>query len=121
MAGYSLLAGGSILYYWRYLDYDLVEGFLMERKLQLEVIGFLKSNGCWTMKTRPGMGTPVGTADIFFCKEGFYGWIEVKSGIKAPFRTFQQEFIKKMDDWSYARTVYPENWDSIRSELSGIL
>lgn len=64
---------------------------------------------------------PNGTADIFFCKEGFYGFIEVKSSKTATFRPLQLEFLAKMNDWSWAKAVYPENWPNIRLELDLLL
>lgn len=92
-----------------------------EVSVQQKAIKYLKSKGCWVMKTHPGLGTPTGTSDIFFCKEGFYGWLECKASAKAPFRPLQREFIEKMDAWSFARAVYPENLDEVIAELDRIL
>lgn len=69
------------------------------------------------MKTQPGPGTPVGVADVFFCKEGFYGWIEVKASKTAKFQPLQREFLVKMDNWSWAKAVYPANWEEVKAEL----
>lgn len=93
----------------------------MESKLQSDIIKRLHGRGCWVMKTRPGMGTPSGTADIFFCKEGFYGWLEVKSSSRAAFRPGQESFIEKMADWSWAKIVYPENIEEVLAELELML
>lgn len=93
----------------------------MESRLQTKIVKWLKDQGCWVMKTRPGPGTPVGTADIFFCKEGFYGWLEVKASRNAKVQPLQRSFVDKMAKWSYARFVYPENWGEVRTELERIL
>lgn len=93
----------------------------MEKELQAKIIKWLKSKGCYVMKTQPGAGVPVGTSDIFFCKEGFYGWIEVKRSKTSKFQPLQREFIAKMDNWSWARVVYPENYDEVKTELSQML
>lgn len=68
-----------------------------------------------------GAGVPTGTSDIFFCIEGFYGFIEVKKSEKARFQPLQPEFLEKMNGWSWARAVWPENWLEIKSELRNIL
>lgn len=93
----------------------------LEGKLQKEIIKFLKGKGCFVMKTTPGGGVPTGTADIFFCKEGFYGWIEVKKAKNATHQPGQDAFIAKMDDWSWARFANPSNWGEIKDELEEML
>lgn len=92
-----------------------------ESKLQTTIAKSLRKQGCFVMVIQPQAGIPTGTSDIFFCKEGFYGWLEVKASKNAPFQPLQEQFLKKMDDWSYAKKVYPENWPEIQAELSKIL
>ena len=92
-----------------------------EKKLQTEIAKWLRSKGCFVMVIQPQAGIPSGTADVFFCKEGFYGWLEVKASATSPFQPLQKEFIAKMDAWSYGRVVYPENWPKIQQELEEIL
>lgn len=94
---------------------------MTEVQLQTKIITWLKKQGCWVMKTRPGMGTPRGTADIFFCKEGFYGWLEVKATKNSKHQIGQDLFINKMAEWSFAQFVWPETWDEIREELEKML
>ena len=93
---------------------------MTEKKLQSDIIKYLKSKGCFVMKCG-GAGVPVGTSDLFFCIEGFYGFIEVKASEKSSFQPLQPEFLAKMKKWSWAEAVYPENWSVIKSELEGIL
>lgn len=93
---------------------------MTEAKLQAEIIKYLKSKCCFVMKCA-GAGVPTGTSDIFFCLEGFYGFIEVKARAKAPFQPLQKEFIDKINDWSWARVIYPENWLEVKQELEGML
>lgn len=92
-----------------------------EARLQQEVRKWLRERGCFVMVLQPQAGIPSGTADIFFCKEGFYGFIELKASKSSPFQPLQREFIKRMDDWSWARVVYPENWEETKEELGQIL
>ena len=93
----------------------------MEARLQSNIIKWLRSKGCYVAKMQAGPGVPVGTADVFFCKEGFYGWIECKSSKTAKFQPLQREFLKKMDEWSWAMAVHPENWPIIKLELEKML
>ena len=92
-----------------------------EAKLQSEVIKWLRSQHCFVMKCSVMPGIPAGTSDVFFCYEGFYGFIEVKKSKTAKFQPLQPEFLEKMHNWSWAKAVYPENWDEIKQELEGML
>lgn len=92
-----------------------------EAELQSAIVSFLKSKGCVTIKNQAGPGVPKGTADLVFFKEGFYGFIEVKAHKNSPFQIGQKEFLKKMDEWSFARAVYRENWSEVKQELSEML
>lgn len=93
----------------------------LEKNLQKGIIKFLKGKGCFVMKLTPGGGVPAGTADVFFCKEGFYGWIEVKKAKNADHQPGQDQFIAKMDGWSWARFVWPAIWPEVAKELEEIL
>lgn len=93
---------------------------MIEKKLQSEIIKYLKSKGCFVMKCG-GAGVPTGTADVFFCIEGFYGFIEVKASKTSKFQPLQREFLEKMNNWSWAKAVYPENWLEAKAELDKML
>lgn len=92
-----------------------------EKELQTKIIRYLKSKKCYVIKTKPGVGVPVGCPDIIFMLEGFWGGIETKKGPKAPFQPLQKETLAKMHTWSWAKSVNPANWDMIRDELEIIL
>jgi Holliday junction resolvase len=94
---------------------------MTEKKLQSEIIKYLKDKGCFVMKCPAVAGIPTGTSDIFFCYEGFYGFIEVKRSKKAKFRPLQKEFLEQIAEWSWAKAVYPENWPEIQAELEAML
>lgn len=94
---------------------------MKEAELQTTVIKYLESKDCFVMKCPGVAGVPVGTSDIFFCLEGFYGFIEVKRSEKSKFRPLQLEFIEKINEWSWAKAVWPENWSTIRQELEQML
>lgn len=94
-----------------------------ESNLQANIRKYLKSKGCYVLKTRPDArgGAPMGCPDIIFMLEGFWGAIEVKAGPKSPYQTLQKETLEKLDAWSWAKRVDPTNWLEIRGELERIL
>lgn len=89
-----------------------------ESAFEKEVVKFLKSKGCDVFKMRYA---PEGTPDRLFLKEGFWGMLEVKKSKDAPFRPLQPEKLKRYNDWSYAKAVYPENWEETKIELEFML
>lgn len=93
----------------------------VEGRLQTEIRKFLKSKGCDVLVIKPQPGIPEGWEDIMFFKEGFWGAIEVKASKTSPFRPLQKERLEKHAQWSWARAVYPENWQQVQIELEFIL
>lgn len=88
-----------------------------EQDLQSKIIKWLKSQGCYVIKNNAQPGVPLGCPDVVFFKEGFYGFIEVKPSKTAKFQPLQKETVAKLDDWSWARIVYPEIWETTQKEL----
>lgn len=94
---------------------------VLEKDFQAKVIKYLKSKGCFTWKMQQNATTKAGVADVFFCIEGFYGFIECKKSKTAKLRPGQKEFIEKINNWSWGKICYPENWDETKKELDAIL
>ena len=92
-----------------------------ESVLQGKVIKWLKERGCYVIKNSAVSGVPTGCPDVVFFKERFYGFIEVKSSKGARFQPLQKETLAKLDAWSWAKVVYPENWEETQKELALIL
>lgn len=92
-----------------------------EGKTQAKLIKYLKSKGCYVIKTSPGVGTPVGCPDVIALYEGLWIAIEVKSSAKAPYKPLQKETLAKLAEWSFTYVIYPENYDEIIRELDAIL
>lgn len=92
-----------------------------ESDLQTTIVRHLRSKGCFAWKMQQNATTPAGVSDVFFCKEQFYGFLEVKRSKNAPRRPGQEAFVRKMDEWSYARVVWPENWPEIKKEIEELL
>lgn len=92
-----------------------------EAKLQSEVIKFLRDRGCYVVKLNASVGVPVGAPDVFAVKEGFWCGLEVKASRTARKQPLQAETVSKLDEWSYCKFVWPENWPEVRAELEQIL
>ena len=92
-----------------------------EATFQAKVIRHLKSKGCYVIKTTPGPGVPVGCPDIIFMKDGFWGGLEAKASKTSRFQPLQRETIKKLNDMSFCKAVFPENWPAIMLELDELL
>lgn len=92
-----------------------------EARVQEKLVQYLKRKGCYVIKTKPGPGVPVGCPDVVALYEGFWAAFEVKARANAPFQPLQRETLALLDEWSYARVVFPENFDRVISELEAIL
>lgn len=92
-----------------------------EQKLQATIIKYLKSKGCYVIKHNAAPGVPVGCPDISFYIEGFFGFAEIKTNSKSPFRPLQKETIAKLNEWSWAKVISNDNWEEIKQELETIL
>lgn len=99
---------------------------MIEKKLQREIIVYLKSQGCYVIKTVPGMGTPTGTPDIIALYRGTFIAIEVKSSSTAPYQPGQEAALNYLRrgmrlEHRYVYRAYPENWQQIKAELDMFL
>jgi hypothetical protein len=89
-----------------------------EGKLQSKIIRWLKDQGAYVIKTRPGPGTPVGCPDIVFLYRTQWGVIEVKGDAKSSWQPGQKEtldFLYGMNPFVFR--AYPDNWPDIQNRL----
>lgn len=94
---------------------------MTEAKLQSEIIKYLRGKGCYVIKTRPGVGTPNGCPDIIALLEGLWLAVEVKGSKTARYQPLQEATLKRLDNWSWAKTACPEDWPQIKEELEAML
>ena len=94
---------------------------MKESAFQQLVIKWLRAKGCLVIKYQQNATTRASIPDILFLKEGFWGAIECKRSKTAKYRPGQKEMVAKMDEMSWARTVYPENWKETQKELEEVL
>lgn len=92
-----------------------------EARVQAKLIKYLNDKGCYVVKTKPGMGTPVGCPDVFAFYEGFWAAFECKANKNAGWKPLQKETLDLLAQWSFVWVVYPENLDSVITELEDIL
>lgn len=94
---------------------------MTESQLQAKIIKYLKDKGCYVIKTKPGVGTPVGCPDIIALCGGLWLALEVKGSATAKYRPLQETTLEMLDGWSYAKTVFPANWWEIKADLDAML
>lgn len=94
---------------------------MTEQKLQTEITKWLRQKGCYVIKLNATAGVPVGAPDVLALKDGFWVALEIKASKTAHKQPLQQETIDKLDEWSYAKFVWPDNWPLIQSELERML
>lgn len=93
----------------------------MERKVQEKLIKYLKKRGCYVIKTKPGLGTPVGCPDIIALLEGLWLAFEIKANEKSPFSPLQEDTIRRLSDWSFCKVVHSGNIEEVIVELENLL
>lgn len=92
-----------------------------EAKFQAKIITWLKKHGCVVIKYEQNATTKAGIPDIIWFYKSKYGFLEVKRSKDAPFQPLQEEMIKTLGKWTYARVVFPENFDIIKKEIEEII
>lgn len=92
-----------------------------EAQVQTKIIKYLKKKGCYVIKTKPGPGVPVGCPDVIFLCGAIWGALECKASETARYQPLQKQTLEMLDGWSYARALYPENYDEIIAELDAML
>lgn len=94
---------------------------VLEKDLQSKIIKWLRLQKCLVLKYQQNATTRAAIPDILFLKDGFWGAIEVKKSKTAKFRPGQKEMVARMDEMSWAKVVWPENWPEVQDELKEIL
>ena len=88
-----------------------------EADFQAKFIKWARSKGFKCYKQQMNATTRAGTPDCIICYKKFYGFCEFKKSKDAAFRPGQKETLEELGKWTYARVVFPENFDTIMSEL----
>lgn len=89
----------------------------MEKKLQREIIQFLKSKGAYVLKNDATYRQ--GVPDLSFWHPDLNGFIEVKANEKSPYQPLQLVTIKKLKDMGvFCEVISIENWNQWRNKLN---
>lgn len=94
---------------------------MKESQFQTKIVKWLRSKGAFVWKCHQNATTRAGVADLFFCFGQIHGFIEVKKSEDESFRPGQKEFLEKMGRYTYAKCIYPENWEEEKNALTKIL
>ena len=88
----------------------------MERKLQSEIVQFLKAKGAYVLKNDATYRQ--GVPDLAFWHPDLNGFIEVKAHEKSAFQPLQKLTIKKMKDMGiFCEIIDNENWPEWKARL----
>ena len=95
---------------------------MTEADFEAKFCTWLKYKGCYVIKNNVGAGVPKGTPDRTVLMPGG-GWamLEFKKSKKAPYQVLQKEQLKRLQEMFYSATVYPENEDEIKKQISGMM
>lgn len=92
-----------------------------EAKFQAKIITWLEEHGCVALKYGQNATTRAGVSDIIWFYKSKYGFLEVKRSEDAEFRPLQKEFLDRIQKWTFAKVVFPENFDIIKEEITEII
>lgn len=92
-----------------------------ENKFQADLIKELKQlfPGCMILKNDANYIQGIPDLTIFYNDR--WAALECKKNRTASYRPNQDYYVKKMDDMSFARFIYPENKEEIINELQQAL
>lgn len=94
---------------------------MAEQSLQSKFIKFLKSKGCYVIKTQAGPGVPKGCPDVIALYEGAWLAAEMKATKRSKYQPGQKETIAKLSEWSWCKAVHKDNYNEIIKELEEFL
>lgn len=94
---------------------------MLEKDFQAKIIKWLKSKKCMVFKMQMNATTKAGTPDLMWCYKSSYGFIEVKRSSNAKFQPGQKEMIENLGKWTFAKVVFPENFDIVKEEIDKII
>lgn len=96
---------------------------MKESYFQSKVRDNLKSLGCVVIKMGQDATTQHGIPDVLFLHGTQYGFVECKRKKPSPsdYRPLQPEWLKLLNNMSFARVAYPDNWPEVLQEIKEFL
>lgn len=90
---------------------------MKETTFKADLKGKLKDmfKGCVVLKNDPSciQGIP----DLLILWHDRWAALETKKGVNEPHRPNQDYYVEKLDSFSFARFIYPENEEEVLGEL----
>lgn len=80
---------------------------------------YSKYPGCWIEKADPSYRQ--GTPDLRFYYGNFWAALEVKRSKHEKHQPNQDGYISRLDQMSFARFIFPENYDEVMEELDAAI
>ena len=81
----------------------------MEKKLQAEIVRFLKGKGAYVLKNDATYRQ--GVPDLAFWHPDLTGFIEVKANAKSPYQPLQKPTIAKLKGIGvFCEVIHTDNW-----------
>ena len=95
------------------VDGELV---MSEKRLQIEVIQFLRDKGAYVLKNDANYRT--GTPDWSFWHPDLSGMLEIKDHEDSPYRPLQKPTIAKLQAMGiFCEVIHHENWAKWKAEF----
>lgn len=90
---------------------------MLESKFQSNLIKEIKDTfpGCVVLKNDSSYVQGIPDLSVFYKDK--WAMLEVKQSANAKHRPNQDYYVKKMDDMSFSKFIYPENKDEVLGEL----
>lgn len=91
---------------------------MREKAFENKVKDFLKSQGCWVLKTWSNGIQRSGVPDLIVCCNGYFVGVELKAENGKP-SDLQLWNIKKIREaWGIAIVLYPNQFDEFKTLIS---
>ena len=93
---------------------------MKESKFQADLKKELKRMFPGCIVTKLDSGDIQGIPDLLVLYKNKWATLENKRSKNAPKRPNQEYYVKKMNDMSFSRFIYPENKDEVLNELKDV-
>ena len=92
---------------------------MKESAFQAKIRTALRSRGCKVYKMQQNATTSYATPDLLFLYGPKYGFLECKRKKPTPsdFQPGQEARVAYFDKMSFARVIYPENFDEVIADI----
>ena len=94
---------------------------MRESKFQSDFISTLRDKGCICLKQDPVIGKQKGIPDYLVIYRSRWMFLEFKASLDSPYRPGQEQWLRNLSKWGYAKRVCPETARVIYLEIERII